>query len=160
MSALVSFSTPGSRNSDQKFRGPLLLQPDRHARNRLFDQHIPVAGRAQLLRERLQLDREPRPIVFGHRAVEDRESGAHTADSNPMLMYAFRIIALVGEIGAAQHVSNGRLGNRGKANAIAWQIDEGPGNAAELRKLGAPATLAKSIAEAINESRGYSSRRA
>jgi hypothetical protein len=46
------------------------------------------------------------------------------------------------------------------ADAIAWQIDEGPGNAAELRKLGLPVTLAKSIAEAINESRGYASRSA
>jgi hypothetical protein len=44
------------------------------------------------------------------------------------------------------------------ANAIAWQIDEGPADAVKLRKLGLPATLAKSIAEAINESRGYPSR--
>jgi hypothetical protein len=43
------------------------------------------------------------------------------------------------------------------ASAIAWQIEEGPGDAAELRELGLPATLAKSIAEAINKSRGYSS---
>ena len=42
------------------------------------------------------------------------------------------------------------------ANAIAWQIDEGPGDALELRELGLPATLAKSIEEAINETRGYS----
>jgi hypothetical protein len=43
------------------------------------------------------------------------------------------------------------------ASAIAWQIEEGPGDAAELGELGLPATLAKSIAEAINKSRGYSS---
>jgi hypothetical protein len=43
------------------------------------------------------------------------------------------------------------------ANALAGQIDEGLGDAAELRTLGLPATLAKSIAEAINKSRGYPS---
>ena len=43
------------------------------------------------------------------------------------------------------------------ASVIAWQIDEGPGDATELRWLGLRATLAKSIAEAINKSRGYSS---
>jgi hypothetical protein len=43
------------------------------------------------------------------------------------------------------------------ANAIAWQIEDGLGDAAELRTLGLPASLAKSIAEAINKSRGYPS---
>src|SRR5882724_11130740 len=43
------------------------------------------------------------------------------------------------------------------ANAIAWQIEDGLGDAAELRTLGLPAPLAKSIADAINKSRGYPS---
>jgi hypothetical protein len=43
------------------------------------------------------------------------------------------------------------------ANVIAWQIEDGLGDAAELRTLGLPATLAKSIAEAINKSRSYPS---
>ncbi|HWU27316.1 MAG TPA: hypothetical protein VN154_13040, partial [Rhizomicrobium sp.] len=114
MSAFVPFSTLNSRNSDQMFRRPLPSQSDRHARNRFFYQNIPVACRAQLLCERLQLDREPKSIVFGHRPVKDRESSTHTADGNSKLMCAFRIIVLVGEIGAGQHMSNARLGNRGK----------------------------------------------
>jgi hypothetical protein len=44
------------------------------------------------------------------------------------------------------------------ANVIGWQIEDGLGDAAESRTLGLPATLAKSIVVAINESRGYPSR--
>src|SRR3974390_2020129 len=97
MCALVPFGALGSRDSDQMCRGPLLSPSGRHARNRLFDQHIPVACRAQRLCERPQLDREPRPIAFRHRAVKDRESSTHAADGDAKLMYAFRIITFADE---------------------------------------------------------------
>ena len=119
MSATVPFSTSGLRNSDQICRGPLLSQPGRHARNRLFYQHIPVACGAQLPCERLQLDRKPRPMAFWHRAVEDREGGTHASDRNPKLMYAFRITALTGKIGAGQHMGNAGLRDRSKAFSYA-----------------------------------------